>query len=130
MSNEIIFFCFLFLQNVTCDLQSTTCKTITQIHIVHHVDACEVWGGEYKGVLPIPYTFFYSNCNKNDAPSNSLKDSNANPKMKTIEEEKIGVHFLVRNTLGVRGACWSSKMGIRMRDKRVIIHMDLQKLVG
>jgi hypothetical protein len=40
-----------------------------------------------------------------DAPLNSLKDSNANPKMKSIEEERIGACFLVRNTSEVTGAC-------------------------
>jgi hypothetical protein len=40
-----------------------------------------------------------------DAPSNFLKDSNASLKVKTIEEEKIGVHFLVHNTSEVRRAC-------------------------
>jgi hypothetical protein len=39
-----------------------------------------------------------------DTPPNSLKDSNVNLKMKTIEK-RIGVHFLAYNTLGVRGAC-------------------------
>jgi hypothetical protein len=34
-------------------------------------------------------------------------------------EEGIGVHFLVRNTLGVERVCWSSRMGIRMNDKWV-----------
>jgi hypothetical protein len=54
VSNEMKFFCFLVLQNVTCDLQTTTCKIVTQIHIVHHVDACEVRRGEYNTILPIP----------------------------------------------------------------------------
>jgi len=40
-----------------------------------------------------------------DAPPNSLKDSNANPKVKITEEKKIGVHFLVCDTLGVKEAC-------------------------
>jgi hypothetical protein len=39
-----------------------------------------------------------------NAPRNSLKDSNANPKVKTMEEG-ITVRSLIRNTLEVRGAC-------------------------
>jgi hypothetical protein len=38
-----------------------------------------------------------------DAPPHSLKDSNVNPKMKTTEEEGIGVRSLIHNTLKVEG---------------------------
>jgi hypothetical protein len=38
-----------------------------------------------------------------DAPPNSLKDSIANPKVKTMEG--IGVCSLIHNILGVNGAC-------------------------
>jgi hypothetical protein len=38
-----------------------------------------------------------------DAPPHSLKDSNANPKVKTTKEERVWVHFLFRNFLGVKG---------------------------
>jgi hypothetical protein len=55
----------------------------------------------------------------NDAPQNSLKDSNANLKVKTTEEKGVGVHSLARNTSGVKGVCWSSEMKTRMNDKRV-----------
>jgi hypothetical protein len=41
----------------------------------------------------------------NDTPPNSLKDSNVSSKMKTTEEERIRVCFLVHNILRVRGAC-------------------------
>jgi len=58
----------------------------------------------------------YSNCNKNDTPPNSLKDSNASPKVKITEEEKFGVHSLACSNSGVRRACWSSRMGIRRSD--------------
>jgi hypothetical protein len=50
-----------------------------------------------------------------DAHANFLKDSNVNPKVKTTEG--VGVRFLVCNTSGVRGACWNSRMRIRMGDK-------------
>ncbi len=39
----------------------------------------------------------------NDTPPNSLKDSNANPKVETIEEKGNGVCSLIRNTSGVEG---------------------------
>jgi hypothetical protein len=37
-----------------------------------------------------------------DASPHSLKDSNVNSKMKTLEEEGIGVRSLNRNTLGLK----------------------------
>jgi hypothetical protein len=40
-----------------------------------------------------------------DPPPNSLKNSNANPKMKTLEEEGIGACSLARSIFGVRGVC-------------------------
>jgi hypothetical protein len=36
-------------------------------------------------------------------PPNSLKDSNASFKMKTIEGERVGAHSLVSNTSRVEG---------------------------
>jgi len=54
-----------------------------------------------------------------DAPPNSLKNSNANLKVKITEEKKVRVHSLVRNTSKVRGACWSFGMGTRINDKWV-----------
>jgi len=51
-----------------------------------------------------------------DALPNSLKDSNASPKMKIIEEG-IGIRSFIRNTLGVKRVCWNSKMGTMMNDK-------------
>jgi hypothetical protein len=60
----------------------------------------------------------------NDTPSNSLKDSNASPKMKTTDkmkttEEGVGARSVAHNTFGVRGACWSFRMGTRTSDKHV-----------
>jgi len=52
-----------------------------------------------------------------DAPPNSLKDSNGSPKVKIMKEKKVGVHSLVRNILGVKGVSWNSRMGTRMNDK-------------
>jgi hypothetical protein len=53
----------------------------------------------------------------NDAPLNSLKDSNVSLKAKTSEEEGVEVCFLIRHTSRVKGAYWSFGMGIRMSDK-------------
>jgi hypothetical protein len=36
-------------------------------------------------------------------PPNSLMDSITSPKVKTMEGEGVGVHYLARNTLGVEG---------------------------
>jgi hypothetical protein len=47
-----------------------------------------------------------------DTPLNSLKDSNASPKVKTTEEG-IGAQFLIRSIYRVRRVCWSFGMGIR-----------------
>ncbi len=53
-----------------------------------------------------------------DKPPNSLKDSNANPKMKTTEHG-IKTCYLVCNTYGVRGSCWNFGMGTMINDKCV-----------
>jgi hypothetical protein len=39
-----------------------------------------------------------------DTPPNSLKDSNASPKVKIMKEEGVGVRFLACNIYGIRGA--------------------------
>jgi len=51
-------------------------------------------------------------------PPNSLKNSNVNPKMKTIKEI-VGACSLAHNTLGVKRACWSFRMGTKKSDKHV-----------
>jgi len=52
-------------------------------------------------------------------PPNSLKDSNASFKMKTIEGERVGAHSLVHSISGVRKACWSFRIKTRLSDKHV-----------
>jgi hypothetical protein len=47
-----------------------------------------------------------------DAPPHSLKYSNANPKVETIEEEKVEVCFLVHNTSRVKGHVGASRWGL------------------
>jgi hypothetical protein len=41
-----------------------------------------------------------------------LKDSNANPKVKTMEEEKVGVCSVVHNTSRVEGHAGASGWGL------------------
>jgi len=43
--------------------------------------------------------------NFDDAPPNSLKNSNARLKVKTLKEKGVGVCFLVCIIFGARGAC-------------------------
>ncbi len=62
-----------------------------------------------------------------NAPTNSLKDSNESPKMKTMEEEGIGVHSLVQITLGVRECVRALGWGLGRVTSESIIHMDLHK---
>ncbi len=47
-----------------------------------------------------------------DTPPNSLKNSNASPKVKTIEEEGVGAQFLTRNTSGVGGRAKVLRWGL------------------
>ncbi len=54
-----------------------------------------------------------------NALSNSSKNSNTNPKVKTMEKEKIGIRSPTCNILGVGGVCWNSGMGTRTNDKWV-----------
>ncbi len=53
-----------------------------------------------------------------NTPSDSLKYSNVNPKLKTTEEQRVGVCSLTCSTFEVRG-CWSSMMGTKTSDKQV-----------
>jgi hypothetical protein len=55
---------------------------------------------------------------KNDTLPNCLKYSNVNPNVKTTKEG-VGVCSLAHNISGVKGACRSSEMGIKMSDKWV-----------
>jgi hypothetical protein len=48
----------------------------------------------------------------NDAPPNSLKDSNASPKVKTTKEERARIHSLIYNTLGVKKGVRVLKWGL------------------
>jgi hypothetical protein len=49
------------------------------------------------------------------------------PKVKTIEGERVGVHSLAHNTLGVKGHAGASKWGLEKVITRSIIHTDLHK---
>jgi hypothetical protein len=54
-----------------------------------------------------------------DTPPNSSKNSNVSPKMKTMEEERIGAHSLTHNISRVKKVCWSFGIGTRTSDKHV-----------
>jgi hypothetical protein len=45
--------------------------------------------------------------------------------VKTLEEQGVGAHSLVRNTLGVEGCAGAP--GIRKNDKHLITHTNLHK---
>jgi hypothetical protein len=55
----------------------------------------------------------------NDAPPNSLKDSNVNLKMETMEEKRVRVHSLACSISKVKMACQNFGIGTRTNDKRV-----------
>jgi hypothetical protein len=63
-----------------------------------------------------------------DTPLSSLMDSTTSPKVKTMEEERVGVHWLARNTLGVEGRVGVSSLGLGRLENKSITHMDLHKL--
>jgi hypothetical protein len=70
-----------------------------------------------------------------DTPPNSLKNSDASPKVKTMKEKGVEVHSLICNILGVRGACWSFKMGtktnsqVKVQDEINLHNQERGKLV-
>jgi len=53
-----------------------------------------------------------------DTPPHSLKDPNANSRLKTMEEG-VRVCSLSHNTSRVKKTCWSSGMRTGMSDQRV-----------
>jgi hypothetical protein len=54
-----------------------------------------------------------------NAPPNSLKDSNANPKVKKTKEKEVGVGFLTHNISGLRRVSLNYRMGTKNSDKRI-----------
>ncbi len=62
----------------------------------------------------------------NDTPSNSLKDSNTNPKVK-ITEEGVRVHSLAHSTSRVKKHVKAPRWGLGRVTSGSIIHMDLHK---
>jgi hypothetical protein len=54
-----------------------------------------------------------------DTPSSSLMDLTTSPKVKTIKEKRIGMHSLVHNTSGVKGACYSFGIKTRKIEKQI-----------
>jgi len=63
----------------------------------------------------------------NDAPPHSLKDSNVSLKVKTTEEERIGVRSLTHNTSRVEGCVEALGWGLSKATSKSIIHMGLHK---
>jgi len=47
--------------------------------------------------------------------------------VKTTEREKVGVHSLVHNTLGVEGRAGAPRWGLGRLTSNSITHMDLHK---
>jgi len=62
-----------------------------------------------------------------DALPHSLKDLNANLKVKTMEEERVGVCSLVCNTSRVKECVGFSGWGLGQMTSGSIIHIDLHK---
>jgi len=62
--------------------------------------------------------------NHYDTPPHSLKDSNANPKVKTVEKG-VGICSLARNILGVEVRAQTPRWGLGRMTSESIIHMDL-----
>jgi hypothetical protein len=62
-----------------------------------------------------------------DAPPDSLMDSIANPKVKTMKGEEIGVCSLACNTLGVEGHVNVLGWGLGKVTSKSIIHTNLHK---
>jgi hypothetical protein len=70
------------------------------------------------GSIPLLILFFVIDM-MDDAPQNSLKNSNVSLKVKIVGKKGVRVRSLTRNTSGVKRASWSYGMGIRMSDKWV-----------
>ncbi len=62
-----------------------------------------------------------------DASPDSLMDSIASPKVKTIEGEGVGARSLACSTLGVEGHAGVSGWGLRRLTSNSITHTDLHK---
>jgi len=62
-----------------------------------------------------------------NALSNSSKNSNTNPKVKTMEKEKIGIRSPTCNILGVGGCVGTPGWGLGQMTNGSIIHTNLHK---
>jgi hypothetical protein len=63
-----------------------------------------------------------------NAPPHSLKDSNASPKVKIMEEKKVSVRFLTCSISKVKRHARILKWGLGQMISGSIIHMDLYNL--
>ncbi len=62
-----------------------------------------------------------------DAPPNSLLNSNVNPKVKIMGKKIMGIRSLTRNILGVKGHAGVLGWGLRQMLSGSIIHTDMHK---
>jgi hypothetical protein len=62
-----------------------------------------------------------------NAPPHFSKNSNAIPKMKTMEEEGIGVHSITRNIVRIKGRVGTLGWGLRRVISGSIVHTNLHK---
>jgi hypothetical protein len=72
----------------------------------------------------IPYVLFRT---EDDAPSHSLKDSNASLKVEIVKGKGVGVRPLVRSTLEVKGCAGAPRWGLRQMTSKLIIYTNLHK---
>jgi len=63
----------------------------------------------------------------NDAPPSSLMDSTVSPKVKTMEEERVGARSLAHNTLGMEGHAGAPGLRLERLTNKSITHTNLHK---
>jgi len=74
-----------------------------------------------------PKSIYGSLISSSLTPPNSLIDSNASPKVKTLKEKKVEVCSFVRNTSGVEGFVGALGWGLGRVTSRSIIHINIHK---
>jgi hypothetical protein len=63
----------------------------------------------------------------NDTPPSSLMDSTTSPKVKTMEEERVGACSLAHNTLGVEGHVGAPGSRLGRLTNKSITHINLHR---
>jgi hypothetical protein len=100
----------------------TTLYSPIYIVILLNIDAISLSFGLSK--IPSLSDDFFLVHNHYDAPPHSLKDSNASPKVKTVDK-RIGIRSVARNILGVEGRAETPRWGLGRVTSESIIHTDL-----